>query len=67
MEECILDNGKIIIWKELEFIPGMMVENMKESTKTTKNMDTEFISGQMAGNIWVIGTEESNMELAPIL
>lgn len=32
---------------EKEYILGRMVENMKENTNSIRNMDLEYINGQM--------------------
>lgn len=59
--------GEIIIWKELEFILGVMVESMKVNIKKIKSMDLEYICGKMEDATMVGGGEESNMDLDYIL
>ena len=45
MEESFKENGLIIIWKEWVYIPGLMVGDMKENIKTTKNMVMVYMNG----------------------
>ena len=56
------ENGKIIIWKALEYIYGMMAESMRDNIEMTKNMDLEYILGLMVVVMKDIGIKENNME-----
>ena len=60
MAENIEASGWITTWMVLEFILGKMVESIKESIKTTRNMDLEFMCGPMAGFTKVTGTKENS-------
>ena len=62
MEELMKVPGKIIICMVRGYIHGVMVENMKENTIWIKNMVMVFTTGQMGGNMKVIGLMGSNME-----
>ena len=62
MEELMKVPGKIIICMVRGYIHGVMVENMKENTIWIKNMVMVFTTGQMGGNMKVIGLTGSNME-----
>ena len=76
--ECLLgqikahmkDNFMKITLKGKEFINGLMAELMKETGKTTKWMDTEYLPGLMVGdmkvNMWMIkrmGMEPSHGQM----
>jgi hypothetical protein len=55
------ENGLIIICTAKELTPGKMVENMMENTDMIKSMVMEYIHGQMAVNMKVIGLMENKM------
>ena len=61
MVENMKENGKLIIWKDMEFISGMMAGNTKENTKMIKSMGMVFINGQMEDNTLDTGTKENSM------
>ena len=46
---------------------GLMVEDMKEITKMTRNMVVESIIGQMEGSMTVNGKMASNMDMENIM
>jgi hypothetical protein len=60
-------NGLKIIWKEWEFIFGMMAVFILASTKMIRSTALEFTRGQMAATMRDIGTEVSSMVSAHIL
>jgi hypothetical protein len=60
-------SGLIITWKVLEFILGLMGENMKVSIKMIKSMDLGFIAGQTNENTKDIGIKENSTDLEYIL
>ncbi len=53
-------NGTIIIWRDLVFMFGMMVECIKASTKMTKRMVSAFTHGLTAVAMKVTGIEANN-------
>ena len=55
MEDNIKVNGLITIWMVWVFILGLMADATWENTKTIKNMDMVFTSGQMEDFILVNG------------
>ena len=55
MEECMLDNGKIIICMVKVYTPGQMADDMKASTKWIKNTDMVCTNGRMEEYIKEIG------------
>lgn len=59
--------GRIIIWKALGYIIGMMEEYMRVNTKKTKSMATASTCGKMVVNTRAPGGEESNMVSVSIL
>ena len=61
MGDSIKESGLIIIWREWEFIPGLMEENMKENIKMIRNMDMEYIFGRTRENIRDGGIRGSSM------
>ena len=60
MGECLLVSGWTIICMAMGFIPGKMVESMKDSMLMTRRTDLESILGLMEGNMLEIGKTESN-------
>lgn len=60
MAESFMDNGQIMIWRDMEYIYGVMEEVMKVSTKMIKNLDLVYIIGLMEENMKDGGTKESN-------
>lgn len=54
-------NGKIIIWKGMEFILGKMEGVIKVNIKRTKSMGTEYMLGLMEGDMKDGGTQPSNL------
>ena len=44
------------------YIHGLMVKVTRDNIKMTKNMDMEYINGQMVTYIKVIGKMENNTE-----
>ena len=63
MVEHITVHGKTIICMAMEFIHGVMVENMKENIIWIKSMVLAFIFGLMEGGMKVIGRMENSMEV----
>ena len=55
MKDNIKVVGLIINFKDMVFIHGQMVENMKVNTYKTKNMAKVLIHGQLENNIQVVG------------
>lgn len=55
-------NGKTMIWRELAFIFGQMVEDMKGNIITIKKMDLEHIIGLMEENTRVGGIKVNSMD-----
>lgn len=55
------ENGKIIIWKDLAYISGTMVESMKVSIKMIKSMALECTPGLMVDVMRDIGSKVNNM------
>ena len=53
--ESILEIGLIIKCTELEYLLGLMEENMKENILTIRNKATEYSPGQMDVNMMVSG------------
>jgi hypothetical protein len=47
MEGNMMENGKIIKWKDMVYSHGKMDENTKGNTKTIKRKDMELLIGQM--------------------
>ena len=47
MEDSILVSGSIIKWKAKEYLSGLMVVNMRASTKTTRKRAEVFSSGKL--------------------
>jgi hypothetical protein len=41
----ILEIGKIIKWMVREFLPGLILENIKESIEKIKRMVMEYLNG----------------------
>lgn len=60
MEEFTTASGKQINSTEKELTLGLMVVSTKESTRMTKNMVMEHITGPMARLMKVSGSMESN-------
>lgn len=44
-------NGRIMIWKDMEFICGVMVVVMRVSTIMIRSVDMVCITGQMADDM----------------
>ena len=61
MGDSIKESGLIIIWREWEFIPGLMEGNMRESIKMIRSMDMVSIFGLTRENIKDGGTRGNNM------
>jgi hypothetical protein len=61
MEDNIVVNGRIIKWKEEEYLHGLTTEGMKESISMIKRKAKEYFIGLMAGSTKVIGKMGSNM------
>ena len=61
MAESTRESGSTIIWTELEFILGKMVESMKASIKTIKNMALESTFGVMVACIEETGIRVNSM------
>jgi len=55
------ENGKIIIWKDLAYIFGTMVESMKDSIKMIKSMVLGCTPGLMVDVMRDIGSRVNNM------
>lgn len=53
-------NGSTIKWKAKVPLPGVTEEDMKETIRMIKSMDTEPSSGQMVGNTLVTGAKVNN-------
>jgi hypothetical protein len=49
-----MDNGKIMLSRQLVLISGQMVDNMKEIGKTINCMEKESMIGQMVENMKAI-------------
>jgi len=67
MAESIRASGLIIIWRELEFTLGLMVDAMKVSIKMIKNMVLVFTAGQTSENTRDIGAKENSTDLESTL
>jgi len=61
MAEAIMENGETIRCMVKAFSPGLMAEDMKESTLKIKNRDSVYSFGQMVANILANGVMESSM------
>jgi hypothetical protein len=57
----IRESGLTIICMDQEFIPGRMVESMKEIIKMIKSMDSGSTHGQMVGGTRDTGLVENSM------
>lgn len=57
-------NGLTIICMVWAYTLGLTVVVTWASTKTIRNMATEFINGPMEESIWVSGCEANNTALA---
>ena len=60
MEEHLKENGKIIKWMDMEFLDGLMVDNIKEIMLMIKKKDMGFIIIQMEGVTKGNGKQVSN-------
>lgn len=58
---CSLDSGRITQWTTLEFISGLMVENIKDFIKKTVSMALVSINGLMESLIKDGGIKVNNM------
>ena len=47
MEEHLKENGKIIKWMDMEFLDGLMVDNIKEIMLMIKKKDMVNFFGQV--------------------
>lgn len=58
MVEHMRESGKTTTWMALASTLGMTDVDIKASIETTKNSDTESISGPMDASMKAIGAEE---------
>ena len=56
-------SGKKITWMVLANIPGQTAEHIKASTKMTRSMAMEFMSGRMNANTPVNGSKANSTVL----
>lgn len=59
-EECMKDNGLIMLFTVMACSPGPMDGFIRELTKMTKSMGMESLGSLMAANMREIGKTESN-------
>ena len=63
MEENTMENGLIMIWRELVFISGLMGDATKVSIKMIKSVGMVYTTGLMVVNMKAGGTRASSMAL----
>lgn len=56
-------SGKITRWKVAEFLTGLITEDTKANTSTTRKKDTVSSTGPMVANTMDSGLMESNMDM----
>ena len=61
MAENTMVNGLIMIWRELEFISGLMADATKVSIKMIKSVGMAYTTGLMAVNMRAGGTRANSM------
>ena len=67
MAESSMDNGKIMIWKVLAYISGVMDVDMRDNTIMIRNVVMVSIIGLMGEDMKGGGTRENNTDLELIL